>query len=198
MAALLYGAHLAGAKLQGDPRSSDFAKIRFGNTRLDPLGGFQQYIRAGSQIASGKMISTTTGKTTVLGSGFGKPTRLDIGLHFGESKLNPTASFIVDALNQHGYSGQSFNLSKEAYSRMIPLLWQDVYSVYKDTGSAGLAALLYGVGGVGVGVQNYGPKKPKVKHYGGGRSGGSDPLIGGSSSNPFLPSGGGSSNPYLP
>jgi hypothetical protein len=199
MAAVLYGAHLAGAKIQKDPRSADFAKIRYGNLRFDPLGGFQQYIRTGAQIASGKSISTTTGKTMVLGSGYGKPTRLDIALHFGESKAAPVPSFIIDALNQHGISGKSFNLSQEAYSRLLPLLWQDVYSVYKDKGSAGLAAAAYGIGGLGIGVQDYGPPKPKVKHYGGGSSrGGSNPLVGGSGSNPYLPTGGGSSNPYLP
>lgn len=172
MAGILYTAHVAHAKLQGDPRSADFGKIRYGNLRFDPFGGFQQYVRAGSQIASGKMISTTTGKTETLGSKFGEPTGLDIALHFGESKLAPVPSFVVDALNRHGYAGQHFNLPQEVYSRMIPLLWQDVYSTYKDKGSAGLAALVYGIGGVGVGVQDYAPRKPKRKNLGGGRSGG--------------------------
>jgi hypothetical protein len=55
---------VAGGKIGTDPRSSDFGKIRFGNTRLDPLGGFSQYLVAGSRLASGKSISSVTGQVS--------------------------------------------------------------------------------------------------------------------------------------
>ena len=35
---------MAGAKVSKDPNSSDFGKARIGNSRIDPGGGFQQYL----------------------------------------------------------------------------------------------------------------------------------------------------------
>ena len=49
-----------------DPRSSDFFKIRQGNTRWNPLGGFQPILRLGAQVAMRQRKSTTTGQVTSL------------------------------------------------------------------------------------------------------------------------------------
>lgn len=47
---LLLLGEMAGAKVSKDPNSSDFGKIQIGNTRIDPWGGFQQYIVAVNRL----------------------------------------------------------------------------------------------------------------------------------------------------
>lgn len=41
---------MAGGTVESDPNSSDFGKARIGNTRIDPYGGFQQYIVAANRL----------------------------------------------------------------------------------------------------------------------------------------------------
>ncbi len=65
-----------------DPRSPDFGKARIGNTRYDMLGGFGQYLRLGAQIGTQSTISSTTGKKTKLGSGFGERRSTDVLVGF--------------------------------------------------------------------------------------------------------------------
>jgi len=52
----------SGGEVEHDPRSSDFAKIKFGQKRYDILAGFQQPIRATSQYVSGQSKSLKTGE----------------------------------------------------------------------------------------------------------------------------------------
>src|SRR5690606_16829371 len=70
-------AKASGAEVETDPRSTNFAKIKVGDTRYDILGGFQQYLRLASVIATN---STKTGKGEVkkLGEGYKPDTRLSV------------------------------------------------------------------------------------------------------------------------
>ena len=52
------------ADVEMNPRSSDFGKIRVGNTRLDAWAGFQQIARYTAQIITGQSKSTRTGEVT--------------------------------------------------------------------------------------------------------------------------------------
>lgn len=173
---------IPGAKVVSDPRNPDWGKIRLGNTRIDIAGGFQQPLRLFAQLATGTAISSTTGKKLNLtANGFGQPTRLDLFLRFFEGKESPWASFVTDFLRNSNQVGQKFQLDKEVYQRIIPLLAQDSYDLYNahHGGMNGLAAAFagYGVGSVGFGLQTYGPKQPKARV-----SSSYDPYVGRSSS----------------
>ena len=157
-AGLLGGAAYAGAKVQTDPRSSDFAKIRAGNTRIDVLGGLQQYPRAIAQIASGKAISSTTGRPITLGPGIGNLSRWDVAERFGISKLSPPASVVHDLLAGKTYTGQPLSLKSEAGSLGAPLSIQDALDLYHQTHSIPKALGGYALTATGVGVQTYGPR----------------------------------------
>jgi hypothetical protein len=180
----------AGGTTGIDPRSADFAKLKFGNTRIDPLAGYQQYIRLLSQLESGQVISSTTGKTLNLGQGFGKLTREDILKNFFTQKLAPLPSFLDTALKQHGPAGQKINYRNEAIQRVVPLAIQDAYSTYQDKKNlpAGFAAYLGS--GLGLGVQTYAKKKPKQRYHNPSpRGGGSNSILrggGGAGSNSLL------------
>ena len=147
-------AKMAGAEVNLDPRSADFAKIKLGNTRIDLLGGFQQYIRSASQFITGTYVSTTTGKETVLGEGYKPLTRLDILLRAVESKEAPVFSFLTDFLRGQDYAGKPLNIPKEVASRFVPMAIGDIVDIYKDDPSLLPVAAL---GIFGVGLQTYQP-----------------------------------------
>jgi hypothetical protein len=124
-------AKMRGANVESDPRSADFGKVRFGNTRLDPWGGFQQYVRMGAQLTSGKYVSTTSGMEKNLGEGR-NPTRYDILIRQLESKEAPIASFVTTLLRGKDFRGQPVDAKKEVLDRMTPMLWQDLMEIAKD------------------------------------------------------------------
>jgi len=186
-------AEAGGASVNADPRNADFGKIRFGKTRIDILGGFQQPIRLMAQLFSGKVVSSTTGKTLSLGpQGPGKLSRYDIAQRFVESKLGPVPSFVKDAAKGVDSIGQplqwdKFTQRNPVVQRMLPLLAQDVYQLGQTKGP--LPALGGAViGSLGVGLQTYGAKPssggraPKSPGYGGTGSYGGSPYAGSGSS----------------
>ncbi len=159
-ATILTLAKLMGADVGIDPRSSDFGKIKIGNTRIDIWGGFQQYARMAGQIISGKYVSSTTGKEMTLGEGYKPLTRLDILLRQIESKEAPIFSFMTDILKGQDFEGKPVNIPKEIGTRFVPMVVQDLYDVIKDNPEATPAVML---APFGVGVQTYKGNPPKEK-----------------------------------
>lgn len=145
-------AKMAGAEVSNDSRSSDFMKIKIGNTRIDPWGGFQQLAVIASRIVSGKYISSTTGKEMTLGEGYKPMTRADIIQRFFESKLAPIPSFIVALAKGQNAIGEKINVPLEVVQRFIPMVLQDMYDLAKDSPGL-LPASVLGV--FGMGLQTY-------------------------------------------
>jgi len=145
-------AKMMGAEVGDDPRSSDFGKIKIGNTRIDIWGGFQQLARVTGQLISGKYISSTTGKEMTLGEGYKPMTRADIIQHFIEGKEAPVPSFITSLLKGKDIAGEDINIPEEIGLRFVPMVIQDMYDLAKE--SPGLLPIsLLGI--FGVGIQTY-------------------------------------------
>lgn len=159
--AVLSLAGAAGATIEWNPESADFAKIKVGNTRYDILGGLQQNIRLLAQEATGKKINSQTGQQETLGDGFGKATRKDILYEAFQNKENPLLSLATTLLEGHDQVGNPVNVKTEVADRLIPLNVQDIHSTGQDVGSyvKGAAMSLPGFGGVG--VQTYGTTPTK-------------------------------------
>lgn len=153
-------ARAAGASVELDPRSSDFGKIKVGNTRWDIWGGFQPYARVITQMVSGQRKATTTGKIYNLnGKGFMAQTPLTPLGTFLRQKLAPVPSGAWDLISGTDAAGQPVTVSSALLSRVEPLLFQDVTAAMKDQG----VKALFTVGipsAFGVGVQTY-QNKPK-------------------------------------
>jgi hypothetical protein len=145
-------AKLSGAKVGLDCRSSDFGKIRIGNTRIDLWGGFQQYFRMAGQLITGKYVSSYTGKVMTLGEGYKPLTRMDILMRQVESKESPIFSFATSLLKGQDFAGKKLNIPKEIGSRFVPMVIQDVADLAMDDPSLIPLSVL---GAFGVGLQTY-------------------------------------------
>jgi len=163
-AALKLGETFLGGEIETDPRSSDFGKLKIGNTRIDPWGGFQQYIVLASRLASGSKKSPT-GKITTLGEKFGNKTGLDTVLDFGIGKTSPMVALVATMLRGKNFEGQPTDLTEEGWKLITPLIIQDIKEVYDDDPQSlpleALGAFF------GMGIQTYDKKKkfkkPKPK-----------------------------------
>jgi len=145
-------ARAGGLKVGTDVRSADFGKIKAGNTRIDIMGGFQQYIRAAGQLISGEYVSSTTGKVMTLGEGYRPLTRWEILVRQAETKTAPVLSFIIAMLKGKDIAGKDISVPKEVGSRFVPMVMQDVYDLAKDDPDL---VPLAGLGVFGVGLQTY-------------------------------------------
>lgn len=145
---------VAGASVEWDPRNADFMKIKVGNTRYDILGGFQQPIRMAAQMISGKIISSTTGKTLTLGEGYKPITRAGVAARYLEYKLAPVASFVLGLMRGRTSLGEKFEVPTEVANRFTPMVVQDLYDLWKEEGVKGIP---WGTPAIfGTGVQTYG------------------------------------------
>ena len=145
-------AKTAGLKVGTDPRSANFGKIIVGDTRLDIMGGFQQYLRIAGQLVSGKYISSTTGKEFTLGEGYKPLTRKEIIYRQLEGKMAPPVSFAKDLLEGTDIEGKPISVPKEIGRRFVPMVVQDIYDLAKEDPEL---LPLSTLGVFGVGLQTY-------------------------------------------
>jgi hypothetical protein len=150
-------AKLAGADVEADPRSTDFGKIKVGNTRWDIWGGFQQYTRVLAQLLFGER-KTAKGEIEPLDSKtFPFLTRGDVALNFFTGKLAPVPSLGWQLLQGETPVGEELTPGGVAASNIIPLYLQDLKEAYDEGGIPRAAAT--GVPGFfGIASQTYGPK----------------------------------------
>jgi hypothetical protein len=126
-------AKLGGAKVTNDPYSSDFRKIKIGNTRIDPFSGFQQYAVGASKILGHTLTSTVTGKQFDLNSGkFGMPTKRSVAESFFANKLAPIPSFVWSWMEGKEFDGTPFETKKAILNRTVPIVMQDLYDIYQE------------------------------------------------------------------
>lgn len=150
-AAALGLAKAAGASVELDPRSSDFGKIKVGDTRYDLWAGNQQIARFIAQEATGQ--KTSGGTTTAY-------PRNSTALNFLRSKLGPVPGLAYDTLKGTTPTGDKVdttpaNLRTILFNEFVPMIAQDIIDGAKDAGVVGAAKALPTI--VGVGTQTYAP-----------------------------------------
>lgn len=131
-----------------DPRSSDFGKIRIGNTRLDPWAGFQPIARLIAQIITGER-KTATGRVQDIA-------RMETMERFFRSKASPVFGLAWDIIEGETFIGEALSLEAEGvgeqvYQRLTPLFIQDLIDAIKEEGwIGGFIAIpaAFGVGAV--------------------------------------------------
>jgi len=160
-AGVLTLATMAGAKVETDARSSDFLKIRVGDTRYDILGGFQQNLVFAWREISGEKKSSSSGEVTKLGSQFGGSDRFSILTDLIQNKENPVVATASRLIKGKDRGGNPTNIGKEALGLVVPLTIQEIGSGISHYGVAkGIASAVPGF--LGVGNQTYGTKDINV------------------------------------
>lgn len=154
-----------------DPRSSDFLKVRDGNTRVDLTGGMSIYHRTIYQFLRGQKKNTTTGEIKQLNKDFGGTTRKDIVDQFFANKLSPiysklykwsslTESEKLRRLKEEESKDVIFNRAGMPIwlqDLTVPLWMRDVEPIMKEQGY-GAGAFLIGLSLLGEGVQYQEPR----------------------------------------
>jgi hypothetical protein len=177
-------AHAMGASVNLDPTNSDFMKEKFGNTRMDPNGGIQQYVVAASRLLTGQTTSSTTGQSREIGKKYGSPSRVSMILGVGdkynrsfmENKFSPLVGLADDILakrqpDTNGLGGilsqanpndKNPSISKGSYNsdvinRFVPLMVNDMIDLYKDDPNLFMSgkAILGTGAALGMGMQTY-------------------------------------------
>ncbi len=151
-------AKAGGAEVETDPRSSDFAKIKVGDTRYDVLGGFQQYIKLAAEMITGekKKGGQTLDLTKPNWENQSRGTEL---LKFARQKLSPAVAMGVDFLTGKTTTGEDVNYSKigwdnEFITHLTPLQLQQAAESYKAGGIPKVIATMI-PSMFGIGVQTY-------------------------------------------
>lgn len=160
---------MAGGTVESDPASSDFGKLRIGNTRIDPFGGFQQYIVAANRLLNpipgmGQRVkSSTTGKEFDLWNPEKPfdPTHASVAGRFAQGKLHPTLAFAWNLLSgAKEMSGEPMNFGttnpfENAISqRFIPIVMQDIYETAQENPK--LLPITVPLSTFGMSTQSYG------------------------------------------
>ncbi|MDX9775870.1 MAG: hypothetical protein RBT40_07990, partial [Petrimonas sp.] len=143
---------IAGAEVEDNPLSSDYGKVKIGNTRLDFWGGWQPYARVIAQLITGERKTTNTGAIVPIN-------RADVLENFIRGKLSPFAALVVDILKGETIIGEELttetdDLKTQAFNRLTFMFIQDLVDAINDSGAKG--ALLAMPGVLGAGVQTYG------------------------------------------
>ena len=92
-------AKMSGASVEIDPRSSEFGKVKIGNSTLDIWAGFQQPARYISQLIMGQRKVLASGKIV-------PQSRLSTLYRFGESKSSPTGGLVTTVLRGTDFVGE--------------------------------------------------------------------------------------------
>lgn len=163
-AAILAIAHAVNPEsVDWDPRSSDFGKIRDGDTRFDVTGGIGSLATLAARLATMSSKSSTSGKVSKLNSGkFGAATGTDLVYNFFENKLSPAAGVVRDVLKGETRAGEKPTPLNEGAALVTPLPISNAVELYQDPKSAGV---LLGTlaDAFGIATNTYDGKKRKKK-----------------------------------
>jgi hypothetical protein len=144
--------------VETDPRSSDFMKIRVGNTRYDITGGKASIITLLARAITFKTKSTTTKQVTPLNSGkYGSKTVFDVGIDFLANKTTPLARTAIDIARGRNFQGQKTSAGNVIYGLTTPIAIQNFVQNFYGQDADGSVAAVVGsiVDMVGINANTY-------------------------------------------
>ena len=142
-----------------DPRSSDFGKIKIGETRIDPMSGFSQVVTVVSQVITGRKKGADGEIQHLRGEGhkWGSPTTWDVMASFARKKFAPIPSAATNVITGENVVGDKVTPLTATRDLFIPLSVSEVKETMQARGvPAGSAITILTLLGMGGGT--YGPK----------------------------------------
>jgi hypothetical protein len=131
-------AAMAGAELEWDPESADWGKIRFGDTRVDIWGGFQQPARVIARLATNPLRKDADWRP------------LELLGRFAAFKLAPAATMPIELVEGKTAVGEETSRTATLARAFVPLVLEDVREAWKAGGAKAGAAVgalaFHGVG----------------------------------------------------
>lgn len=149
--------------IETDARSSDFMKVKMGNTRIDLTGGEAAYARLVGQLVTGQSKNLRTGKIKEIGKDYGSGTKLDLIGRFARSKASPVVGSSMNIVAGKNVVGEPSYLSKEVIESFMPLYIMDVEQALVDEGYSPTLAPAIVSGFFGSGLSTYGSRKEEIK-----------------------------------
>lgn len=162
-----------------DPRSSDFLKMKLGDTRVDPWGGKIQQVTFASRMFMEALYSweigeggfkNNKGEILPLGVKNKTPTQLKLTLDQFFNKLSPSARIVYNRLkaerdkegNLTDGFGNEYSLSGDISKSLYPMFIQTATELAED-GFDTTDSILMFLAFMGYGVNTYGKKDDKKK-----------------------------------
>lgn len=145
-----------GEEVETDSRSSDFGKLRVGETRVDLMAGLQQQTVLLSRLGSGETKKRSGKIVPIRGEDIpfrGDTSASAIG-NFLRTKLAPMPASTLDLLTGKDVVHRPVTLQSELIDLSTPLAYGDIYKAMVAQGvSEGTALALLAI--FGAGVQTY-------------------------------------------
>jgi hypothetical protein len=142
-------------KVETDPRSSDFGKIKIGSTRFDLTGGMAGLTTLGSRFLTDSTKSSNTGEVKKLNTGdFGSQTTWDVLLSFAENKLSPSFGAFVDWKKGEDFNGNKPTVGSTIKALTVPLIVQQ-YNDLKHTPNPANTMATMIAEGLGISTNTY-------------------------------------------
>ena len=125
--------------VEKDPRSSDFGKIKIGDTRFDVSGGMASIVTLAMRLLTHSSKSSTTGLIQELDTGkFGSQTSMDVISNFAMNKLSPLASVLKDLITKKDFQGNKPTVIGELENLLVPLPITNAIELQKNPNAANL------------------------------------------------------------
>lgn len=140
--------------VEKDPRSSDFGKIKIGDTRFDVTGGMGSILTLAARLKT--QSSKSGGMVKKFNTGFGSETGSSVLNKYLQGKLSPAASVVNDVLiNHQDFNGNKPTVKGEATNFIAPLPITNYAELKSDPKAANaLTGVL--ADALGISVNTYG------------------------------------------
>lgn len=159
--------------VEWNPQSSDFGKIKIGDSRFEVAGGASSVVTLAARLLTGKSKSSMTGKVTDLTKPkFGQNNRLDVLEQFFENKLSPIGQLAKNAIKGETFehdplypiSEHKLDWLFQATDLVTPMPIKNAAESLRSPKSAPLLAVIL-ADALGIGANTYSQPKKKAKGH---------------------------------
>ena len=140
-----------------DTNSSDFGKIKVGNTRIDHTGGAASLVVLASRMLTGEYTSSVTGIKSEYGAGYGEVSRFDAFIDFLTGKTAPFTRMLIDFAKEETFEGRSPTFGSAVGGITVPISIQNFIKLKDDSSVAAVLGAILDV--FGVSANTYAPRE---------------------------------------